>query len=269
MSDHANMDNFIRTAYRDQILEIILNRPEKRNAINWSMMLSLEKAVEHAEREADARVVLLRGEGLGFSSGVDYFSMSDLAEIFGENWRDNMMSVTASYQQILNRFERCRLPTIALLHGFSFGLGFELAIACDFRIATEDTKLRLPEVQLGLVPDVGGTTRLTNLVGPARAKEIIITGRVLDSNQAYNWGLLNAVVPQDELYNQGKELAQEIINSAPLAVSYTKRIINDMSDIDRGLQLEALAQNHLIQSEDFMTGLQALLSKTNPKWRGK
>jgi len=265
----SDVANLIISKHQDKVFEILLNRPEKRNAINWPMLRSLGEAIEQAERTPGVRVVLIRGEGKGFSAGVDFMALSTLGDMFGENWRDHMMSITTSFQSVLNKVERCALPTIALIHGYALGLGLELALACDIRIVARHSKIGLPETRLGLIPDVGGTTRLARILGPARAKELIMTGRVIDLEQAEQWGLVNAVVPNPQLYKKGEEFAAEIALSAPLAVSYTKRVIDGMVDVDKGLQLEAWAQNHLIQTEDFMNGIQAVLTKTKPKWRGK
>lgn len=258
----------ILTVTHDQVFEIVLNRPEKRNAIHWPMMVALDSALEEAEKSG-ARAVLVRGEGGVFSSGIDLMAFTEIAGSFGENWRERMPSVTAAFQSVLNKVERCVLPTIALLRGFALGLGFELALACDFRIAARHTKMGLPEARLGLIPDVGGTTRLTRLVGPARAKELIMTGRMLDVEEALRWGLVNEMVPDKELQQAALAFAGQIIQCAPLAVSYAKQVINQLADVDRGLQLEALAQNHLVKSQDFITGVQAMLGKTDPEWRGE
>ena len=259
----------VRVEHHDTVFEIILNRPEKRNAIHWPMMEALGKAIDKSEMTAGVRAVLIRGEGGGFSSGIDLFAFPEVARAFGENWQDRMLSVTAAFQSILNKVEACSLPTIALLRGYALGLGFELALACDIRIAAHHTKIGLPETRLGLIPDVGGTTRLTRLIGPARAKEIIMTGRIVDLGLAEQWGLVNHVVPSAELEEKGKALVDEIALAAPLAVSFAKRVIDDLVDIERGLKLEAWAQNRLIHTEDFSIGVGSAIAKKTPVWRGK
>jgi enoyl-CoA hydratase/carnithine racemase len=263
------MSDFVSLNTRDYLVEIVLNRTEKRNAINWPMMLELEAAIDEAAKVPVARAILIRAEGSGFSAGIDLMGFTDMIEIYGENWRDNLFPVTAGYQGIVNKFERCGLPTIALLHGYCLGLGFELALACDFRIVAQGTKIGLPETRLGLIPDVGGTTRLTRLVGASRAKELIMTGRNIDLDCAERWGIVNAVVPSDELLAKGEALAAELAQAAPLAVSYAKRVIDGISDIERGLQLEAWAQSHLMRTRDFEIGAQAMLTKQVPEWTGK
>jgi enoyl-CoA hydratase/carnithine racemase len=178
--------------------------------------------------------------------------------------------VTALLQNIHTKLERHSLPSICVMHGYCLGMGFELALACDFRIIAERTKIGLPETRLGIVPDVGGTVRLVKLVGPSRAKEIILTGSNIDLDRAEAWGIVNYVVPKDELEAKWQELAQELILSAPMAVNYGKRVINDIVDTQRGLNVEAWAQAALFRSEDFMAGVQAMLTKTYPvEWKGK
>lgn len=263
------MPEFVLTEVREQVFEIVLNRAAKRNAIHWPMLQELGAAIDQAEQTPGVRAVIVRGEGSGFSSGIELQSFSRLPETFGDNWPQHMLNVTGAFQAIVTKFERCAVPTIALLHGYALGLGLELALACDLRFAARSTKLGLPETRLGLIPDVGGTTRLTRLIGPARAKEVIMTGRMIDSAEAEQFGLVNAVVPNDELRAKGDACVAEIALAAPLAVTYAKRVIDGLAEIDRGLQLEAWAQAHLVQTQDFQNGVQAMLAKTTPHWLGK
>jgi len=263
------VNSFIQTRQRENIFEIILNRPEKRNAINWSMMMDLDTAIAEAGKAAGVRAVIFRGEGTGFSAGIDVTSFAESSSHFGENWRDNLFPLTTAYQSVTNKVESCSLPTIALLHGYCLGLGFEIALACDFRIAATDTKIGLPETRLGIIPDVGGTTRLTRLAGVARAKEYIMTGRNINLNDAERFGILNAVVSPEELLAKGEALVSELTQAAPLAVSYAKRVIDGISDAERGLQLEGWAQSVLIRSQDFEVGIESMMTKQPPLWKGK
>jgi enoyl-CoA hydratase/carnithine racemase len=263
------MSEFVQVSQDGIVFEITLNRPEKRNAIHWPMMVALAEAIEKAETSPRVRGVLIRGEGGGFSSGIDLVAFPELSQAFGENWRDRMLNVTDAFQSVLNKVDQCSLPTIALIRGYALGLGLELALACDIRIAARHTKIGLPEARLGLIPDVGGTTRLTRLVGPARAKEIIMTGRIIELGLAEKWGIVNYIVPGTELEKKGKSFIEEIALAAPLAVSYAKRVINELVDVERGLRLESWAQNRLIHTEDFQLGVQSILTKTSPEWQGK
>lgn len=266
-------DSVVITQHRDPIFEIIINRPDERNAMNWAVMQGLEAAIDEAEQlfnQQTARAIIIRAEGRVFSSGIDLTEFTESSAQFGENWHRNLYPVTAAYQQVFNKIERCSLPVICLMHGYAIGLSVEMALACDFRIAAERTRLSLPETRLGIIPDVGGTVRLTKLIGPSRAKDLILTGRNLDIKVAEQWGLVNEVVPRANLLSRGEEFAAEIALSAPLAVSYAKRVVNDVMDYQAGLNLEAWAQAQLMRTEDFVNGVQAMLNKEYPvDWQGK
>ena len=262
------MSELILSRRDGDVFEITLNRPKERNAITDSMMSAIAAAFNQAEREFNdgARVVVVRGAGRVFSAGIDLkqFQTTD------DGLRKNLFPVTERYQAIFNKIERCSLPVICVIQGYCLGLALELALACDFRIAAERTRLGLPEARLGIIPDVGGVTRLVKLVGPARAKDLALTGRSLDLSQALDWGLVNAVFPKAELEGGVQELVEALRASAPLAVSYGKRVVNDIADNARGLQAEAWAQALLFRSDDFRNAVQAMLDKTYPiDWKGE
>jgi len=262
------MSELIITQQRESTFEIVLNRPEKRNAISAEMFRQFDAAVTRANRTPGLRAVIIRGEGESFSAGIDVSALLGLAESHGPHWQQRMRAITDEFQGVLNRLERLELPTIALLHGHCLGLALELALACDLRLAAEGTALGLPETLLGIIPDVGGTTRLTRLVGPARAKELIFTGRRIDAAQAERWGIVNGVVPGAELVAAGDALAAEIAAAAPLAVGMAKRVIDGLADIDRGLMLEGWAQSQLFSTQDFMEGAQAFMTRRRAEWKG-
>ncbi len=248
--------------------EVTLNRPRQRNAINDDMMEAISAAFDRAEREFSngARVAVIRAAGRVFSAGIDLsqFSAPDA------KLHDNLFPFTARYQAIFDKIERCSLPVICVLQGYCLGLALELALACDFRIAAERAKLGLPESRLGIIPDVGGTVRLVKLIGPARAKDLILTGRNIDLPQALDWGLVNAVYPKSELEAGVNAWVESLAAAAPLAVSYGKRVINDIVDNTRGLQIEAWAQAQLFRSADFRRAVAAMLDKSYPiDWEGK
>jgi enoyl-CoA hydratase/carnithine racemase len=225
--------------------------------------------VAEAGRQVGVRAVLVRGNGRGFSAGIDLSAFTGADRDFGPDWRTRMLEITGQFQASLNAVAACPAPTLALLHGFVLGLGLELALACDLRLAATGTQLGLPEARLGLIPDVGGTTRLTRLLGPTRAKELIFTGGVVDVSKATAWGLVNEAVAEPELLERGLALANEIALCAPLAVAAAKRVIDQAGEnVSNGLALEAQAQNELVQTADFEAAVQALASKTAPVWRG-
>jgi len=262
-------DELVISTRREDIFEIVLNRPQKRNALNPAMLTQFDAAVARAGSTPGIRAVLIRGAGPAFSAGIDVTTLLTLAERYGPHWQTRMRRITDEIQGIFTRLERLELPTIALIHGYCLGLAMELALACDIRFAAAGTRLGLPETRLGIIPDVGGTTRLTRLVGPGRAKELIFTGRQMDAAAAEAWGILNAVMPEEDLLTRAEALAAEISQAAPLAVGMAKRVIDGLSDIDRGLQLEAWAQSELMKTDDFLEGAQSFMMKKSPEWKGK
>ncbi len=263
------MNKLILTQQRDSIFEIVLNRPDKRNAINIDLFEAFDTAVAEANRTPNIRAVLIRGAGKVFSAGIDITSLLMLPQKYGAEWLLRARWVTDEFQAVLTRLERLELPTIALLHGHCLGMAFELALACDIRIAAEGTQMGLPETRLGLIPDVGGTTRLTRIVGPARAKELIFTGRSFDAAYAARWGIVNYTVPEADLMPKAEALAAELNQAAPLAIGMAKRVIDGLSDVDRGLQLEGWAQSQLFGTEDFMEGARSFMERRPPKFQGK
>jgi enoyl-CoA hydratase/carnithine racemase len=263
------MTELLKTAIHGQILEIVLNRPDKRNALNSELYRAFDSAVNTASRSSDIRAVIIRGEGDVFSAGIDYTDFLRLPDEYGPAWQQRMRKITDDFQRVLTNLERLELPTIVLLHGYCLGLALELALACDIRIAAEGAMLGLPETRLGMIPDVGGTTRLVRLVGPGKAKELIFTGRPIDAQLAERWGIINQVVPVGELLTAGEALADEISQAAPLAVGMAKRVIDGLADIDRGLMLEGWAQSQLFSTEDFMEGVQAKMMRRKPDFKGR
>ena len=263
------MSDLVKVERRETILEITLNRPQKRNAINLEMYRGFEEAIQQAERVDGVRAVLIRGAGKLFSAGIDLTTFLQLAQEYGENWPQRMRTITGDFQRVLNRLERLELPTIALIHGHCLGLAMELVLACDVRIAADDARLALPETRLGIIPDVGGATRLTRLIGPGRAKELILSGREIDASLAEKWGIVNRVAPPAELLAAGEEMAAEFAKAAPLAVGMAKRVIDGLFDLDRGLQLEGWAQSQLFQSEDFQEAIQSFMIGKEPEFKGR
>lgn len=267
------MYQLITTEIENKNFHIVLDRVDERNAINLAMIQEIGQAVDQAEKafnNRQVRVLFVRAEGRAFSQGIDLNAQNEYVELFGEQWQENLFATTSLLQDTLTKIERSSLPSICLLHGYCIGTGFELALACDFRIAAERTRISLPETRLGIVPDVGGTVRLVKLIGVSRAKEMILTGRTIDLAQAEQWGMINSIVPKDDLMVKANELADELKLSAPMAVNYGKRIINDIAEIQRGLNIEAWAQAALFRSEDFKAGVEAMQTKNYPvEWQGK
>lgn len=262
-------EELVSTRQVGQVFEIVLNRPDKRNALNWAMLRALPGAAAQARRASGVRAIVVRGSGKGFSAGIDLNAFLELPAVYGPDWQRHMREITEEFQALLNSLTQVELPTIAVLHGFALGLGLELALACDLRLAAEGTLLGLPETRLGIVPDVGGSTRLAQAVGLARAKELIFSGRQIEAALAERWGLVNQVVPADQLEAALDGLLAEITQSAPLAVGMSKRLLNGLFDTARGLALEGWAQSQLIGSQDFGEGVQAMLQRRPAQFKGK
>ena len=250
------------------LLYVAMNRPEKRNAIHREMLLALIEAVAAAEREPDVRAVILHGEGPVFSAGVDFGMLA--GDLRGEPALP-FRTLVGDMQAALSRLEALEKPVIAALHRYVPGLGLELALACDLRIATADCELGLPEVRVGLVPDVGGTTRLVRTVGYARAKELIMTGRMIRAEEALAIGLVHQVVPAGEHLGAATRLAEEIAANAPLAVGLAKRLVDLGSNVDKQtfLAMELLAQSVLLRTEDAREGARALAERRPPRFTGR
>jgi 2-oxoglutaroyl-CoA hydrolase len=166
--------------------------------------------------------------------------------------------------------ERCPKPVVAKLHGFTFGVGLELALACDLRVAADDTVLGLPEITLGMIPGSGGTQRLAHLVGLSRAKDAILRGRRIPAAEALQWGLVAEVVPLDQLDARTTGIAQELAAKAPLALKVAKRVLNLAYDtpLHVGLELEGLAYGLLRSTDDFAEGVASFAERRPPKYTG-
>lgn len=247
---------------------IALARPEKRNAIDREVLASLVERLGAAERDPQVRVVVLHGEGTVFSAGVDFAMLrGDVGEGTPAEFRNRVRGMQAA----LSSIETLEKPVIAAMHRYAAGLALELALACDVRVASADCELGLPEVRLGLVPDVGGTTRLVRTVGYARAKELIMTGRMIRAEQAQQIGLVSEVTPVGEHLAAARRIADEIAANAPLAVGLAKRLVDLGAHADKHqfLELELWAQSLLKGTEDAREGAKAAMERRPPKFVGR
>lgn len=263
------MPELVLTVQHHDVFEITLNNPAKRNAISWELAQALLAAIEQAAQSPGVRAVVVRGAGSMFSAGIDLGDLLALPGRYGATWQRQFRTMTDDWQRLTTRIERLELPTIAVLHGMTLGLGLEIALACDFRIAAAETRLGLPETRLGIIPDVGGTTRLTRLVGVGRAKELIMTGRTFSAADAERWGMINQIGPPDELDALTNALVRELTQAAPLAVGMAKRVIDGMFDTERGLLLEGWAQSQLVRTSDFAEGIQAAIARRAAEFQGE
>jgi len=262
----------IQTRRDGVLLYITLNRAAKRNALTLEMLEAIAAAVQAADQQPDLRAIILNAEGPVFSAGLDLPAFSALrAEAGDQHPARWLRRMAGRMQQCLNDIEATELPVIAAIQGHAIGLGLELALACDLRVAARDVQLSIPETRMGLVADVGGTTRLSRLVGPGRAKDMLLTARALDAEEAMHWGLVNRVADAPDFQDAAVALADSIARNAPLAVGLAKRIIDQGDGLDKHTQmaLERWAQSELISTHDLGEALTAFLEKRPPKFQGR
>jgi 2-(1,2-epoxy-1,2-dihydrophenyl)acetyl-CoA isomerase len=257
----------IRYGVHDGVASIELARSDKRNAINAQMFSELGDAAERAAGDPGIRVVLVTAQGPAFSAGIDFTLLGQLAGTRGARFR-SFVRIAQRPFQILAQMDK---PTVAAVQGHAIGAGFQLALACDLRLAAEDLRFAMLEVRFGLVPDLGGIHRLARLIGPARAKEIVWTGRTVQAEEAERLGLVNRVVPGDTLAKQAEAYVRELVGSPPIPVSLTKSLIGRAAEsaFEAALERDAQAQATCIETEDHREAVAAYLEKRAPRFTGR
>ena len=241
------------------IARITLDVPGKFNRVSMNARDELRDVFEEVDRDDDVRFVVLAGAGEAFTAGGDIPGFLQRSAWDVSRLADNVAAP-----------ERCRKPVIAALRGYCFGVGLELALACDFRIAADDAQLAFPEVTIGMIPGSGGTQRLARLVGLGRAKEIVMRGRRVGAQEALALGLVTEVVSADDLDTAVARLIEELSRHSPLALAMAKRVLNHAysGPLPLGLELEGLAYGLLQQTHDFREGVEAFTEKREPEFRG-
>jgi enoyl-CoA hydratase/carnithine racemase len=262
------MSDGVTTRTEGAVCFVALDRPAKRNAIDRDLLARLVDALDAAGADGAVRAVVLHGAGPVFSAGVDFAMLrGDVGEGTAAGFRARVRGMQAA----LTRIETLEKPVVAALHRYAAGLALELALACDLRVASDDCELGLPEVRLGLVPDVGGTTRLVRTVGYARAKELILTGRMIPATLAREIGLVHEVVPAGTHLDAARRVAEEIAANAPLAVGVAKRLVDLGANADAHtfLELELWAQSLLKPTTDAREGALAAAERRPPRFTGR
>jgi len=248
----------VKWEVKDRIGIITLNRPEKRNAINGEILEGIQKAFSELSLDLEARIILLQGAGTAFSAGIDFNYLATVARDDGRAPGIRLREGIDAIQSILNKIERIEKPVVAKIHGFCGGLGLELALTADFRLAGENATLGVPEIILGLIPDCGGTTRLTRMLGPVWAKEMIMTGDMLPAKRAYEIGLVNQIFPEATLEEKTRAFLDKLLQRPSLALGLAKRAIDWGAGLDKmaHMEIEAYVQSLLITAKDFPETLQ-------------
>ena len=258
--------SIVLTEDRGPVRHVVLNRPEKRNALNEEVVEGLREALLAAAADPEVKVVVLRGEGPMFSSGMDVGSLAGLAA--------DPAALRAFRRPILetwNLLEEMAKPTVAQIHGACIGGAMELVLACDLRTMAADAFMGLPETSVGLVPDVGGSSRLPAIVGLGRAKELIMTSKFVDGTEAERIGLVNRVAPAEELEAATEALVGELLACAPVAVGLAKRILDASAKpaLAATLELEVAMQQVCAETEDFGEATRAFAEKRRPAFSGR
>ena len=259
-----NFENIL-VATNENIATITINRPTKLNALNVATIQELHNAFESLDNKHEIRAIIITGCGeKAFVAGAD---ISEFANFSVEEGAQ----LAAQGQEILFDFiENLKTPIIAAINGFALGGGLELAMACHFRIASDNAKMGLPEVSLGVIPGYGGTQRLPQLVGKGRAMEMIMTAGMIAANDAYRSGLVNHVVPKSELLDFCNEIAQKIIRNSPVAIGQAIKAVNaNFKDGENGYKTEIQAFGKCFGTYDFREGTTAFLEKRKAVFEGK
>jgi enoyl-CoA hydratase len=258
------MYSAITTSVENAILLITINRPDKLNALNKTVLDELNSAVDELYNNNAIRSAIITGAGpKAFVAGADISEFQGLKHSEG-------MDLAHKGQYIFKKIEDSHKPVIAAVNGFALGGGCELAMACHFRIASENAKFGQPEVNLGLIPGYGGTQRLTQLIGKGRAIELLITGNLLDAASALQYGLVNYVVPQEELLAKARGILELVNTKAPLAVGRCIKAANAVFDHTKdGFTEEVNMFGECFATQDMIEGTTAFLEKRKPNFQGK
>jgi len=258
---------FLAIDRHDRIAILRLDRPANLNAWNQDMREEMRDAIGAMVEDDDLRVLIVTGTGRAFSAGEDVRGMGDLTAVGPKGFRRRVRMI----HNVFDEIEQMEVPVIAAINGVAAGGGLELALSCDFRFAADSARLGLPEVNVGLIPGSGGISRLVKLVGPSRAKRLIMTGDILAADEALALGLVDEVVPAADLMDHCIRFAEKLAARAPLAIGMAKLIVNQCLNVDleTGRNLERIGQSVLKQTDDHKEGARAFVEKRKPDFKGR
>jgi enoyl-CoA hydratase len=247
------------------IATITLNRPEAMNAFSKEVEGEIMQVLEEIKNDETVHVVVLTGAGeKAFSAGADIKAMRGMNAL-------KARELSLRGEKLCSSLENLEKPVIAAINGYALGGGLEVAMACDFRIASENARMGQTEINIGLIPGWGGTQRLTRLVGKTKAKELVFTGRMIDAKTAEQLGILNMVVPADKFKETVRQFAAELAQKAPVALKVAKALINKGADVslDAALAMEREGFGVVASTEDLQEGVSAFTEKRKPTFKGK
>ena len=251
----------IKTSLENNIFTIVINRPDKLNALNKIVFQELDDVMNTVENDKNIKGVIITGEGpKAFVAGADISEFLEIAD-------DDAAFLSSNGQRIFFKIENCSKPVIAAVNGFALGGGCELAMACHFRIASQNAKFGQPEVNLGLIPGYGGTQRLSLLIGKGKAMELILTGNMIGAEEAKELGLVNHVTTSEELMNKTRNILEGILSKSPVAVAKSIAAINAFDHTKAGFDNEVRLFGEAFSSEDKKEGAAAFLEKRKPVFK--
>lgn len=248
-----------------KIATVTINRPDKLNALNKETIQELNEVFTKLDKDSDVRVIVLTGSGeKAFVAGAD---ISEFAQFTVE---EGAQLAAQGQEKLFNFVENLSTPVIGAVNGFALGGGLELAMSCHFRVASDNARMGLPEVSLGVIPGYGGTQRLPQLIGKGKAMELIMTAGMIKADEALTLGLVNYVVPQADLLEHCYGIARKIINNSPVAIGKAIKAINaNFEDGVNGYKMEIQAFGYCFGTQDFKEGTTAFLEKRKPEFIGK
>lgn len=251
----------ILTNIENGYLKIVINRPDKLNALNFQTIQEIGKAVSEAEKDSSVRGIVITGSGeKAFVAGADISEFANYSAAEGKK-------LSEAGGKVFDAIEACSKPVIAAVNGFALGGGCELAMSCHIRIASPNAKFGQPEVKLGIIPGYGGTQRFPQLIGKGKAFELLMTADMISAEDALRYGLVNYVVPQDQLIDKAKEILNKITAQSPMAIASIIRCVNaNYKDGVDGFKFEIDEFGKCFGTKDFSEGVSAFLEKRKPEF---
>lgn len=253
----------VKLEVQGKVAIITINRPDKRNALNQEVRSELFKCLKEVDSRKEIRAAIITGTGDAFVAGADIAAMSDYTP-------QDAREASKHGSDIFLCIENMRIPMIAAVNGWALGGGCELAMACDLRICCDTAKFGQPEVNVGIIPGYGAPVRLTRLIGPGKAKELIFTGRIIGAAEAEKIGLVNKIVAKDELMNEAMKLAQQFAEG-PAAISLAKQAVNEALGLGANEAMDFLSglYGEVYKTHDAREGISAHMEKRKPNFKGK
>lgn len=254
----------VLTEIKNNVLVITINRPDKLNALNKTTIEELHETLVEAENQKDIRAVIITGSG-----NKAFVAGADIAEFANYSIEQGKQLSSIGHFKIFNFIENYSKPVIAAVNGFALGGGLELALACHIRVASDNAKMGLPEVSLGVIPGYGGTQRLAQIIGKGKAFEMIVTADMINAQDAYKWGMVNYVTAQEELLNKCFEISSKISTKSPTAIKTAIKVINaGYNNKQNGYEVEIEEFGKSFGTSDFKEGVAAFLDKRKANFQG-